>query len=301
MRTAPPVRFMATRRFSDLVTGYGFVLPSLALILAFTFFPAIFGFLVSFTSWDMMSPTRTFVGVSNYVDLLGSSEFWHSLGVTMYYLVGTIPITMALGLGLALALNRKFAGVAFFRIVFYSPMVTSTVAMAVVWLWMYDPISGILNYFLIKAGLPPQRWLGSIPTAMPSLIIMDIWKYVGYDMVIYLAGLQGIPAHLYEAVEVDGGGRWSRFKYVTWPLLAPTTFFILVISIINRFKVFATVHTMTGGGPAGATEVIVFYLYKQAFQYFNIGYAFAIAYILFVIIFCVTLVQWRIGKRVHYQ
>jgi ABC-type sugar transport system permease subunit len=166
---------------------------------------------------------------------------------------------------------------------------------------MYDPISGILNYFLVQVGLPPQKWLGSIATAMPSLIIMDIWKYVGYDMVIYLAGLQGIPAHLYEAVEVDGGGRWPRFRYVTWPLLAPTTFFILVISIINRFKIFATVHTMTGGGPAGATEVVVFYLYKQAFQYFNIGYAFAIAYVLFVIIFCTTLIQWRIGKRVHYQ
>jgi multiple sugar transport system permease protein len=295
------VPWIRTRRFSDLVTGYGFVLPSLTLILAFTFFPAVYGFLVSFTRWDMMSPTRTLVGLSNYAELLESAEFWHSLGVTIYYLVGTIPLTMALGLALASALNRKFAGVAFFRAVFYSPTVTSTVAMAVVWLWMYDPLNGILNYFLLKLGLPPQQWLGSTTMAMPSLIIMDIWKHVGYDMVIFLAGLQGIPADLYEAVDVDGGGRWARFRFVTWPLLAPTTFFILVISVINRFKVFATVHTMTEGGPAGATEVIVYFLYKQAFQYFKIGYAFAIAYVLFVIIFSMTLVQWKIGRRVHYQ
>ncbi len=301
MKAAASVPFIRTRRFSDLVTGYGFVLPSLVLIAAFIFFPAIFGFLVSFTGWDMLSPTRTFVGLANYVELLGSSEFWHSLVVTMYYLVGTIPITMALGLALAVALNRQFAGVAFFRAVFYSPVVTSTVAMAAVWLWMYDPINGILNYFLLQVGLPPQKWLSSSATAMPSLIVMDIWKYVGYDMVLYLAGLQSIPAGLYEAVEVDGGGRWAKFRSITWPLLAPTTFFILVISIINRFRIFATVHTMTEGGPAGATEVIVYYLYKQAFQYFKIGYAFAIAYILFVIIFGMTLAQWRIGKSVHYQ
>ncbi len=300
-KTRALMTFIATRRVADIVAGYGFVLPALLLIGAFVFLPAVYGFLVSFTRWDMMSPTRTFVGLSNYAELLESSEFWRSLAVTMYYLVGTIPITMALGLALAVALNRQFRGVTFFRLVFYSPVVTSTVAMAVVWLWMYDPINGILNYFLLQVGLPPQKWLGSSATAMPSLIAMDIWKYVGYDMVLYLAGLQSIPADLYEAVEVDGGGRWARFRSITWPLLAPTTFFILVISIINRFRVFATVHTMTGGGPAGATEVIVYFLYKQAFQYFKVGYAFAIAYVLFVMIFGMTLAQWRIGKSVHYQ
>lgn len=293
---------LGRRQVSDLAAGYGFLLPSLLIIGAFVFVPALYGFLLSFTRWDMMSPNWTFVGLANYHNLLTSTELWHSLFVTTYYLVGTIPFTMALGLALALALNRKFRGVAFFRLAFYSPVVASTVAVAVVWLWMYDPINGILNYFLIKIGLPPQRWLSSTATAMPSLIIMDIWKHVGYDMVIFLAGLQGIPQHLYEAMDVDGGGRWAKFRHVTWPLLAPTTFFILVISMINRFKVFATIHTMTKGGPAGATEVIVFFLYQQAFQYFKIGYAFAIAYILFVIIFTMTLVQWKIGKQaVHYQ
>ena len=295
-------RFFDRRRVWDCFAGYSFILPSLVLIVAFTFIPIVYGFLISFTRWDMMSPERKFVGVENYANLLSSDEFWHSLFVTIYYLVGTIPFTMALGLMLALALNRSFRGVAFFRLVFYSPLVASTVAVGVVWLWMYDPINGIINYLLLRIGLPPQKWLSSPATAMPSIILMDIWRHVGYDMVIFLAGLQGIPQHLYEAMDVDGGGKWAKFRHVTWPLLAPTTFFILVISIINRFKIFATIHTMTRGGPADATEVIVFFLYEQAFQYFKIGYAFAVAYLLFVIIFSLTLIQWKIGKKaVHYQ
>ena len=290
------------RAWADGIAGYGFVSPALVLISVFTFFPIAYGFVLSFSRWDMMSPQPKFVGAANYANLLGSNDFWHSLWVTGYYLVGTVPFTMLLGLLLALGLNRKFPGVALFRLIFYSPLVASTVAVAVIWLWMYDPINGIFNYFLIKSGFEPQKWLSSPASAMPSIILMDVWRHVGYDMILFLAGLQGIPHHLYEAIEVDGGGRWAKFRYVTWPLLAPTTFFILVISIINRFKIFATIHTMTKGGPAQATEVIVYFLYEQAFQHFKIGYAFAIAYILFVIMFVLTLIQWQIGKRaIHYQ
>ena len=290
------------RALLEALAGYGFVFPALALIAVFTFFPIVYGLVLSFYRWDMMSPQPKYVGAANYTNLLASADFWHSLFVTGYYLAGTIPLTMVLGLALALALNRKFCGVALFRLIFYSPLVASTVAVAVVWLWMYDPINGILNYFLITLGFEPQKWLSSPASAMPSIILMDIWRYVGYDMILFLAGLQGIPQHLYEAIEVDGGGRWAKFRHVTWPLLAPTTFFILVISIINRFKVFATIHTMTKGGPAQATEVIVYFLYEQAFQHFKIGYAFAVAYILFAIIFALTLTQWQIGKRaIHYQ
>jgi ABC-type sugar transport system permease subunit len=298
-RPAPVLR---RRALWDGLAGYGFVFPALALIAVFTFFPIVYGLVLSFYRWDMMSPQPRYLGFANYSNLLSSSEFWHSLFVTGYYLAGTVPLTMALGLALALALNRQFRGVAIFRLIFYSPLVASTVAVAVIWLWMYDPINGILNYFLIILGFEPLKWLSSPATAMPSIILMDIWRYVGYDMILFLAGLQGIPHHLYEAIEVDGGGRWAKFRYVTWPLLAPTTFFILVISIINRFKIFATIHTMTKGGPAEATEVIVYYLYEQAFQHFKIGYAFAVAYILFVIMFALTLIQWQIGKRaIHYQ
>ena len=257
---------------------------------------------LEFLPLGMTSPQPKYVGAANYANLLASADFWHSLidrlSSRRHHTAHHGARTRA-GAGAA---NRKFRGVALFRLIFYSPLVASTVAVAVVWLSMHDPINGILNYFLITLGFEPQKWLSSPASAMPSIILMDIWRYVGYDMILFLAGLQGIPQHLYEAIEVDGGGRWAKFRYVTWPLLAPTTFFILVISIINRFKVFATIHTMTKGGPAQSTEVIVYFLFEQAFQHFKIGYAFAVAYILFAIIFALTLAQWQIGKRaIHYQ
>src|SRR5262245_13966922 len=178
------------RTWLDGLAGYGFVSPALALIAVFTFFPIVYGFVLSFARWDMMSPQPRFIGMGNYVNLLKSPDFWHSLIVTGYYLAGTIPLTMGLGLALALALNRNFRGVALFRLIFYSTLVASTVAVAVIWLWMYDPINGIFNYFLIRLGFEPQKWLSSPASAMPSIILMDIWRYVGYDMILFLAGLQ---------------------------------------------------------------------------------------------------------------
>jgi multiple sugar transport system permease protein len=249
-----------------------------------------------------MNPKKTFVGLGNYISLLSSAEFWRVMLNTVFYMVGSIPAAMFFALILALALNEKLKSLAFFRSAIFAPVISCIIAMSAIWLWMYDPINGLLNYFLQILGFKTLQWLSSTKTAMISIIIMDIWKHTGYDMIIYLAGIQSIPESYYEAAKIDGAGRWERFRYVTWPLLAPTTLFILIISMIRRFQVFSMIHTMTRGGPAGATDVIVYYLYEKAFREFHMGEAFAISYILFIVIFAVTLIQWKIGaKKVHYS
>lgn len=289
------------KRLREASTGYLYLVPSITILVCFWFLPAFYAFLISFFRWDFMNPVKTFVGLENYFSLLISAEFWRVMLNTVYYMVGSIPTAMFLALVLALALNEKIRFLAFFRSSIFAPVISCIIAMSAVWLWMYDPINGLLNYFLQLVGFNPMQWLSDTKTAMLSLIIMDIWKHTGYDMIIYLAGLQSIPEEFYEAAKIDGAGRWERFRHITWPLLAPTTLFILIISVIRRFQVFSMVHTMTQGGPAGATDVIVYYLYEKAFQDFNMGYAFAISYILFIVILAATLIQWKVGaKKVHY-
>lgn len=281
--------------------GYLYLLPATAVLVCFWFLPVLYAFVISFYRWDFMNPVKTYVGLQNYIHLLTSHEFWRVMGNTVYYMAGSIPPTMFIALVLALALNEKIKCLAFFRTAVFTPVISCIIAMSAVWMWMYDPINGLLNYFLQFVGFQPMQWLSNTETAMPALILMDIWKHVGYDMIIYLAGIQSIPESYYEAAKIDGAGQWNRFRHVTWPLLAPTTLFILIISVIQRFQVFSMVHTMTGGGPAGATDVVVYYLYENAFRNFEMGYAFAISYILFLFIFAVTLIQWKFGaKKVHY-
>jgi ABC-type sugar transport system permease subunit len=281
--------------------GYLYLLPATAILICFWFLPTLYAFIISFFRWDFMNPVKTFVGFGNYIHLLTSREFWRVMFNTGYYMVGAIPLTMLISLILALALNEKIKGLAFFRAAIFAPVISCIIAMSAVWLWMYDPINGLLNYFLQLVGLDPLQWFSDTQTAMPALILFDIWKHTGYDMIIYLAGIQSISESYYEAAKIDGAGRWDRFRHITWPLLGPTTLFILIISIIRRFQVFSVIHTMTQGGPAGATDVVVYYLYEKAFQDFEMGYAFAISYILFIFIFVVTLIQWKVGaKKVHY-
>lgn len=289
------------KKLKEACTGYLYLLPSITILICFWFFPTFYAFVISFYRWDFMNPVKTFVGLGNYVSLLTSAEFWRVLLNTVYYMFGSIPTAMFLALILALALNEKLKLLAFFRAAIFAPVISCIIAMSAVWLWMYDPINGLLNYFLQLLGAKPMQWLSNTQTAMPALIIMDIWKHTGYDMIIYLAGIQSIPESYYEAAKIDGAGGWHRFRYITWPLLAPTTLFILIISVIRRFQVFSMVHTMTGGGPAGATDVIVYYIYEKAFKEFKMGYAFSISYILFIVILAATLIQWKVGaKKVHY-
>jgi multiple sugar transport system permease protein len=199
-------------------------------------------------------------------------------------------------------MNSSIRGITVFRGIFFIPVITSAVAVAMIFRWLYNRDFGLINLALAFVGLPSVPWLSSTAWAMPAVILMAIWKRVGYDMVIYLAGLQAIPPQLYEAAQIDGAGRWHRFRHITLPLLTPTTFFILVISLIGSFQVFDLAFILTSGGPGNATNTIVMYVYNQAFQFFHMGYAAAVAWVLFAIILVITLIQWRIQKRwVHYE
>ncbi|HHE73430.1 MAG TPA: sugar ABC transporter permease, partial [Chloroflexi bacterium] len=264
-----------------------------------------FSFYASLTRWNL--PFKpTFIGLSNYrylfTDEIGAPEFLHSVRNSFYYALG-VPLNMAVSLAVALLLNRRLRGVSVFRTAYFLPTITSTAAISVIWLWVYHPADyGLLNSILMWLGFPPLRWLRDPHLAMPALILMGIWHGMGYNIVIFLAGLQAIPAHLYEAAEIDGAGSWARFWKITWPLLGPTTFYVLVVGVINSLKAFTQIHVMTQGGPLGATTTITYYLYQQAFERFAMGQASAVACILFVLLFVLTLIQFRVvGSRIHYE
>lgn len=293
--TAPERR----RRFNreEMVTGYVAVLPTVVFFLVFIVFPIPYSVWLSFLNWDGMSPEPRFIGLRNFERLLGAEKFWNSLAVTGYYVVGLVPLRMASALFLALLLNQKIRGLTFYRTLYFTPVVTSMVAVSMVFLWIFDPTWGVANWVLNSLGLPSSQWLASPVMAMPSLILMSVWKGVGYEMVIYLAGLQGIPEVYYEAAKIDGAGRWAQLRYITWPLLAPTTFFIMVTAIIGASQVFDQIFVMTQGGPLQTTAVIVYYLYEEAFRFFHMGYAAAIAWVLFLIILVLTLLQWKFLRQ----
>jgi multiple sugar transport system permease protein len=297
-----PTGSRLTLRRQATIAGYLFLLPNIVGFLIFSSIPVLVTLVISLLDWDMIR-TPTFVGLQNYQNLLAADPvFRQVLGNTVYYVLGTVPAGMILSLGLALAMNTRLRGVTFFRAVFFIPVITSSVAVAMIWRWLYNRDFGLINTVLLAFDLPSVPWLSSSAWAMPAVILMAIWKRVGYDMVIYLAGLQAIPPSLYEAAEIDGAGRWHRFRHITLPLLTPTTFFILIISIIGSFQVFDLAFVLTSGGPGNATNTIVMYVYNQAFQFFHMGYAAAVAWILFIVILAITLIQWRIQKRwVQYE
>lgn len=286
----------------EAVAGYLFLLPNIVGFLVFSSLPVLATLAISTLHWDMIRPP-TFVVFDNYRQLLLTDKtFWRVLANTVYYVLGTVPTSIVLSLLLAMALNTTIRGVKVFRAIFFLPVISSAVAVAVLWQWLFNSDFGVINFLLTGVGLPAIPWLSSTAWAMPAVIIMAIWKHLGYNMIIYLAGLQGIPITLYEAAAIDGAGPLSSFRNITVPLLAPTTFFILVISLIQSFQVFDLAFILTRGGPGDATNTVVMDIYNQAFQYFQMGYAAAIAWVLFAIIMLITLVQWRGQKRwVHYE
>ncbi len=271
---------------------YLFIAPNMILFLTFMIIPIIFTFCMSFTKWTLIG-TPEFNGISNYVKLLSDKQFLAAMLNTVYYTLATVPATLALGLIGALALNRNMPLRGALRGIFYIPTVVSLVATGLIWQWILSTDYGVLNYVLEAVGIGEQQWLTSNALSMPSVILATIWVRCGYCMVIYLGGLQGISQDYYEAAEIDGAGDMKKFKYITWPLLKSTTVFLTVMSIIYGFMGFDLFYTMTGGGPGFSSTVMVHYIYKQAFQVGEMGYASAGGVVLFLIIFILTLLQMK--------
>ncbi len=283
------------------IVGYLFILPNMIGIFIFVLGPVVAGLLLSFTKWDLLS-SPIWIGINNYKELLHDPLFWTSLKNTAYYAVLTVPAFLIFSLLLAILVNRSLKGINIFRAIYFIPVVTSVTAISIVWKWIYNPEFGILNFLLGFIGVSPKQWLSDSKLAMPCIAIMSIWHGVGYDMMISLAGLKGIPSQLYEAAKIDGASRIQMFLWITLPLLTPTLFFLLVINLIGSFQVFGEIYVMTDGGPGNATLTYSYFLYQNAFTWFKMGYASSLGYVLFLIIFILTLIQFRfLGRRVAYE
>ncbi len=286
-----------TKKWGDLGSGIGFLTPNIVGFLVFTLFPVFAAFMLSFTQWDASGLEKlSFVGFMNYAELLKDADFWYYLVNTLIFMAA-IPVGMAVSLGLAMAMNQKLKGIVVFRTMYFLPYISSMVAVALLFQWIYNQNSGLLNELLRVIGFTdPPNWLGSKFWARPAIIIMQVWKNAGYNMMIYLAALQAIPHALYEAADIDGATGWQKFTKITLPQLAPTNFFVIVMGIITGFQAFSEMYVLTAGGPDGATTTVVYHIYKKAFQPpIEMGYATAIAVLLFAMMMLVTLVQWRLS------
>jgi multiple sugar transport system permease protein len=289
---------LATR---EAITCYLFLLPWATGFILFVLGPILASLVLSLMRYDIVTPPY-FVGLSNFRELfLTDIRFLSSMGNTAYYVAVYVPLHMIVALGLALLLNQKVRGMPVYRTMFYIPSIVPIVAASILWVWILQPEWGLINSLLGIFGIKGPLWLASLTWSKPSLILMALWGS-GAAMIICLAGLQGVPQHLYEAAEIDGADRWQRFTHITLPMLSPTLFFMLILGVIGSFQVFTTAYVMTGGGPAESTLFYMLYLYRRAFVFLNMGYAAAMAWILFVIVLVLTMVQFRLANRwVYYE
>ncbi len=314
------------KRWPRFLTPLYYILPAFAVVIVFRILPILSSFAVSFSDYDI-GGFRRFSGLYNFERMLSDPRFWESVANTVYYVLGVVPLGIVLPLFLAVLLRGRLAGKAFYRTIYFLPVVTSSVAVSVVWTWLFNPDSGPVNGIIRMLGGQPLMWLreprgifemafaplglnldgmlAGPSLALCSIMIVTIWKNIGYNTVLFLAGLENIPGEYYEAARLDGAGAWSTFRHITWPLLSPTTYYVLIMSTITAFQAFALVYVMTpppGGGPLGTTNLIVFYLYQKAFDRFDIGYASAISVFLFLVLLGLTILQRRIaGRRVVYE
>jgi len=300
------------RKIRDYFGSYLFLLPNLLGFIAFSLGPMLASLILSFMNWDLLT-SPSFAAFGNFIKLVGFHHtatgiapndpyFWYYLWNTIFYML-FIPVGIGLSLLIALLYNQKLKGIIFFRTIYFLPAVSSAIALCLLWRWLYNPDFGLVNYALGKIGISGPDWLSSTKWAKPAIMLMGLWGGLGgFNTILYLAALQGVPRDLYEAAEVDGANSFQKFRYITWPSLTPTTFFILIMSIIGGFQGgFTQAYMMTGGGPAGATTTINYYIYNNAYQWFKMGYASSIAWVLFILVFIFTLINWKYGgKKVQY-
>jgi multiple sugar transport system permease protein len=281
----------------DNLAAYLFLFPACLLLGAFALWPMLQLIFVSLNEWNILKDQMAFAGLKNYREILTDEGFWQALRNTLLFVAVTVPVGMAISLALALLLNEKIKGVGLFRTAVFTPFVTSTVAAGVIFIWLMDYDRGLVNAALDAAGIGRINFLQSERWAMWTVILMTLWKQAGYNMILFLAGLQAIPQMYYEAATIDGARRgWQTFRHITWPLLAPTTFFVLVISVIFVFRSFEQMFVMTRGGPVGSTTTLVYYIFDRAFKYGNMGQAAAVSTLMVLIVLLITWVQFQ-GQR----
>lgn len=296
------IRPLRRRTLPRWLIGYVFISPWLLAFVAFEAYPILSGFYHSFTDWTATGRAERFVGLDNYVEAFTRDPlFWQAVSNTIYFIGVSVPLGIIAAFALAMMLNSKIGGTTIYRTIYYLPSVVPAVAAVIVWIFIFETRRGILNFGLELLGLPAIRWLSDPAWAMPALIIMSLWS-IGASMIIFLAGLQGIPQELYEAAEVDGANGWHHLWRITVPLMTPTIFFNLVMSLVAAFQAFNNAFIMTNGGPNNATLLYMLHLYNSAFRYFRMGYASALAVVLFVIVFGLTLFVYRSSRRwVYYS
>lgn len=284
------------RRVRKNVTGWIFITPALACFLLFLFLPAVMAVVMSFTSYNVFTPMK-FIGVQNYVRAFQDTYFLMALKNICLYVLMFVPAVVVLSFLLASLLNQKVKGIRVFRVLFYLPCLTSSVASAIVWKWLMNPSGGLLNQILAAIGLPAVSWLNSSKTALVSIVIICVWSSLASNIMIYLAALQNVPASVYESAKLDGAGWWKQMIHITVPMVSPTTFFVVTMALIGAFQVFDQIYVLTSGGPAHATTVPLYLIYTNAFKESQMGYACAQAMILFAMIMAVTLVQKKFDKE----
>jgi multiple sugar transport system permease protein len=302
--TGPPGP--AARRGRGPLAGEGrwalaFLAPTLLGLGVLSAGPILATLAISLTKWDLLTAPKL-VGLDNYVGLLTDDRFLKALRNTFFYTIVSVPLGLAIALGLALALNQRIRGIAWIRTAYFLPVVTSTIAIALVWQWIYNADQGLLNEVLGLVGIPAQKWLSNPTLAMPSIVAMSIWQGLGTNVIIFLAGLQAIPGELLDAASVDGAGRWARFRNVVLPLLTPSIFFTGVLALIGSFQVFDQIFVLVKPRPTDATITVVYFIYENGFKFFKMGYASAASWVLFLIVAVFTAIYFRSqGRWVHYQ
>ena len=287
--------------FKKMSSAWLFVIPALIPLIVFWIYPILRSICISFTDWDYMSLTYNFVFFDNFIALFRDQRFYDALWNTVVFTLGTLLPTIVLGLMLALLLQKSFKGSGIIKFILFSPWITPTVAVSIVWTWIYDPGTGIANTILNLFGLPGLQWIKSSQTAMLAVIIVTVWKSLGYAMIFYLSALEKVPKELYEASGMDGAKSWQRFRDVTIPCISPTTFFLMIITMVNSLQAYDQIQILTQGGPSGSTRTLLYMYYQLGFEEFNMGQATAVAIVLIVITVLLSVIQFTGSKKwVHY-